>query len=287
MIDAKGKEYNVLEYDEKYRKFQLLELEMLKELDRICKKYDLKYYLCGGTLLGAVRHGGFIPWDDDLDVYLPREDYDKLAKVVDGELDSRMFYQDWYIEKGYPYNFAKFRMNGTKFVQNEIAQCQMHHGIFIDIFPLDNVPDDKAERVAHLKKITKLKTLLSVSYMSLKKEGKLRSIPQCIFIILVKLFFSQQGIHKKLEKEIVKYNSTECENFAQKTGMNAVKEVYPKKWFEKSVEVDFEDMKCPSPSYIDEYLTYFYGDYMTPPPEDKWCQTHPIEELDFGNYFDD
>ncbi len=285
MIDAKGNEYNVVDY-EKYRKIQLIELEMLKELARICKKYNLKFYLCGGTLLGGVRHEGFIPWDDDLDVYLPREDYDRFAKIVDSELDSRMFYQDWFKEKGYPYNFAKIRMNGTKFVQNELIQCNMHHGIFIDIFPLDNVPDDKTEREKHLKKVTKLKTLLSISYMSLKKGGSLRSIPECIAIILVKAFFSQQGIHKKLENEILKYNEIDCANFAQKTGMNAIKEVYPKAWFKNTEYVDFEKTKMPSPSCINEYLTYFYGDYMTPPPSNEWGQTHPIKELDFGTFFD-
>lgn len=286
MIDAKGNEYEVLEYDEKYRKIQLLELAMLKEVDRICKKHNLQYYLCGGTLLGAVRHGGFIPWDDDLDIYLPREDYDRLAKVIDEDLDSKMFYQDWFKEKGYPYNFAKIRMNGTKFVQSEISQCNMHHGVYIDIFPLDNVPDDESERLAHLKRITRLKTLLAVSYMSYKKSGKRRSVPQCVLITLVRLFFSQQGIHQKLEKEMRKYNTIKCSHFAQKTGTNAIKEVYPKKWFEKAVDLKFEDMKCPSPSAIDEYLTYFYGDYMTPPPKEQWCQTHPIDELDFGEYFE-
>ena len=101
MTDAKGNEYIVENY-ENYRKIQLIELEMLKEVDRICKKYNLQYYLAGGTLLGAVRHGGFIPWDDDLDIFLFRKDYEKLAEVIDKELDKRMFYQDWHKERIIP-----------------------------------------------------------------------------------------------------------------------------------------------------------------------------------------
>lgn len=284
MIDAKGNTYIVKDY-EKYRKIQLIQLEMLKEVDRICKKHNLQYYLSGGTLLGAVRHGGFIPWDDDLDIFLVRKDYDKLAQVMDKELDKRMFYQDWHKEKGYPYNFAKIRMNKTKFVQSELMQCDMHHGIYIDIFPLDNAPNDKSACLSHLKKVQRLKTLLAVSYMSFKKGGKYRSVLQCILIALVKTFFSQQQIHKKVEKEVLKYNFVECDNYAAKMSRFALKEVYPKSWFEKIEYVDFEGLKCPAPSEMDAMLTMLYGDYMTPPPSDEWGLNHPTDEIDFGDFY--
>ncbi len=188
MIDLKGNEYNVKSYEEKYRKIQLIELEMLNEVDRICKKHGIRYYLCGGTLLGAVRHSGFIPWDDDLDIFFPRKDYIKFAEIAPKELPDTMFYQDWHNEFDYPYNFAKIRMNGTKFCQNEIQHLNMHQGIFIDIFPLDSVPVNEKERTKYLTKVTRLKTLMAVRYMSFKKNGSLRSIPECIAIFFARVF---------------------------------------------------------------------------------------------------
>ena len=289
MIDLKGNEYNVKNYEEKYRKIQLIELEMLNEVDRICSKHGIQYYLCGGTLLGAVRHSGFIPWDDDLDIFFPRKDYIKFAEIAQKELPDTMFYQDWHNEFDYPYNFAKIRMNGTKFCQNEIQHLNMHHGIFIDIFPLDTVPADERERTAYLTKVTRLKTLMAIRYMSFKKNGRLRSIPECVAIFLSRLFFSKKQIHNKLDRLIMKYDYQDTGLFGQETGMNALKEVYPVKWFSKQGAISFEgkEFPCTENKYIDEYMTFFYGDYMTPPPDEKKCQVHDTTSIDFGDYFND
>lgn len=289
MIDLKGNEYNVKNYEEKYRKIQLIELEMLNEVDRICRKHGIKYYLCGGTLLGAVRHSGFIPWDDDLDIFFPRKDYIKFAEIVQKELPDTMFYQDWHNEFDYPYNFAKIRMNGTKFCQNEIQHLDMHHGIFIDIFPLDSVPADEKERTAYLTKVTRLKTLMAIRYMSFKKNGSLRSIPECIAIAFSRLFFSKRKIHNKLDRLIMKYDYQDTGLYGQETGMDALKEVYPVKWFSKQGSISFEgkEFPCTENKYIDEYMTFFYGDYMTPPPDEKKCQVHDTTYIDFGDYFND
>lgn len=289
MIDLKGNEYNVKNYEEKYRKIQLIELEILNEVDRICRKHGIKYYLCGGTLLGAVRHSGFIPWDDDLDIFFPRKDYIKFAEIVQKELPDTMFYQDWHNEFDYPYNFAKIRMNGTKFCQNEIQHLNMHHGIFIDIFPLDTVPSDERERTAYLSKVTRLKTLMAIRYMSFKKNGRLRSLPECVAIFLSRLFFSKKQIHNKLDRLIMKYDYQDTGLFGQETGMNALKEVYPVKWFSKQGAISFEgkEFPCTENKYIDEYMTFFYGDYMTPPPDEKKCQVHDTTSIDFGDYFND
>ena len=289
MIDLKGNEYNVKSYEEKYRKIQLIEFEMLNEVDRICKKHGIRYYLCGGTLLGAVRHSGFIPWDDDLDIFFPRKDYIKFAEIAPKELPDTMFYQDWHNEFDYPYNFAKIRMNGTKFCQNEIQHLNMHHGIFIDIFPLDSVPVNEKERTKYLTKVTRLKTLMAVRYMSFKKNGSLRSIPECIAIFFARVFFSKKQIHNKLDNLIMKYDYQDTGLYGQETGMNALKEVYPVKWFSKQGSISFEgkDFPCTENKYIDEYMTFFYGDYMTPPPDEQKCQVHDTTYIDFGDYFND
>ena len=289
MVDLKGNEYTVKDYEAKYRKIQLIELEMLKEVDRICKKYDIKYYLCGGTLLGAVRHSGFIPWDDDLDLFFPRKDYIRFAEIAQKELPKTMFYQDWHIEPDYPYNFAKIRMNGTKFCQKEIEHLNMHHGLFIDIFPLDFVSDNEKERTKYLRKVTRLKTLMAIRYMSFKKNGKMRNFAECVVIFLSRILVTKKQIHNKLDKLIMKYDYQETGFYAQETGMDAVKEVYPVKWFGKQGSINFEglNLPCTENQYIDEYMTFFYGDYMTPPPDDKKCQVHDTTEIDFGDFFNE
>ena len=287
MIDLKGNEYNVVDYEEKYKKIQMIELDMLKAVDEICKKYNIKYFLCGGTLLGAVRHSGFIPWDDDLDIFMPREDYIRFSDIADRELPKTMCYQDWKKEIDYPYAFAKIRMNGTVFCQNELAHLNIHHGLFIDIFPLDPIIEDEKKRVRHLKKVNRLKILMSVRYMSLKKNGKLRNPIECFLILLMRLF-PKKSIHRIVDRQVMKYDNVNSSLLSQQTGINSLKEVYPFEWFDKQGCISFEgvEFSCMEEKYIDEYLSYFYGDYMTPPPDEKKCQVHDTTEIDFWNYFE-
>ena len=110
---------------------------ILVEFDRICKKHNIKYILDGGTLLGAIRHSGFIPWDDDADVAMLRSEYNKFCKVCKKELDSRFFLETKKVNKKYPYAFAKLRLNGTIYKENFLNNLDVHNGIWIDIFPID------------------------------------------------------------------------------------------------------------------------------------------------------
>ena len=134
--------------DNKLRQLQLCELEILDEFVRICEKYDLQYYLVGGTLLGAVRHQGFIPWDDDIDVAMPREDYDKFAVIAEKELSPKYFYQCPATDPYYFLTYAKIRKNGTEVYEERFKYSKFHKGVFIDIFPLDFCP--KPGLVCHL-----------------------------------------------------------------------------------------------------------------------------------------
>ena len=117
---------------------QKCQLEILKEFIRICKDNNLQYYLVGGTCLGAVRHKGFIPWDDDIDVAMPRDDYDKFITLQD-QMKKPYFIQTYKSDKNYIYNFAKVRDSSTTFVENFFACSQMNHGVWIDVFPLDGM----------------------------------------------------------------------------------------------------------------------------------------------------
>ena len=121
------------------RDVQKVQLEILLEFDRICRKHGLKYLLFAGTLLGAVRHKGFIPWDDDIDVCMLRGDYERFLTVCKDELSAELFLQTTDTDREYPLQFAKLRKNNTRFVEKSMSDLKIHHGVFIDIFPLDNV----------------------------------------------------------------------------------------------------------------------------------------------------
>lgn len=118
---------------------QRLELEILLEFDRICKKHGMKYQLYAGTLIGAIRHEGFIPWDDDIDVCMLRSEYDKFLSWVEIELNNKYFFQTYKTDLNYINKFAKIRRNGTLFVEKSVKDLEIHHGVYIDIFALDNI----------------------------------------------------------------------------------------------------------------------------------------------------
>ena len=125
------------------KEVQQKELQILLEVDRICKRNGLTYYLIGGSALGAVRHGGFIPWDDDIDIAMPRDDYRKFLKLCSRELPAEYFLQTYTSQPDFPYPFAKVNLNNTTFIENRLHKLNIHHGIFIDVFPLDGVPHRK------------------------------------------------------------------------------------------------------------------------------------------------
>lgn len=135
---------------EDLRKLQMIQLEMLLEVDRICKKHNIKYCIIAGTLLGAVRHRGFIPWDDDADVAMLRTEYEKFCKVCEFELDkSRFYFQNHKNTKEYRWGYAKIRRVGTEFIRKGQEHLKYPSGIFLDVFPLDNVPDNIYLRKFH------------------------------------------------------------------------------------------------------------------------------------------
>ncbi len=122
---------------EKIKKLKEIELELFKQFVRICEKNSLRYFVVGGTALGAVRHKGFIPWDDDIDVALPRGDYEKFLSIAQSWLPENMFLQTYITDKNYPNPFAKLRRSDTAFIEKSASRIKMNHGVYIDIFPLD------------------------------------------------------------------------------------------------------------------------------------------------------
>lgn len=246
------------------------ELEMVKLFKNICEENNLKYFASGGTLIGAVRHNGFIPWDDDIDLMMPRNDYEKFLKIAQLALPADFFLQYNETEKNYPNGHAQIRNNGTTCLNNcgyTDLKKGKNCGIFIDIFPYDEVPDDEKQRKKYASKIRFLKKM-------------------CFFRIYRKDFYGLKGVIKSiistiyfafcsLEKTIAKFNSLSA-RLDEKTNTVALisfmpgyeKNVWNKELFDKTVLHKFEDIEIAIPEKYDEVLRHEFGDYMQF-PEDK------------------
>ena len=260
------------------RKVQLVELEIIKVIDKICRDNGITYYLCAGTALGAVRHKGFIPWDDDLDIMLKREDYDRLIELLKTELPSDLWLQCYDTDKNYWQPFAKVRKLGT--VYKEKGQEKLPDekcGVWVDIFPLDY-----AKKVGVSLKLRRFITK-TVSFSLRQRELGLKfsvfSRRYAPILILYRLF--PKSLLKKLQLRAMKHsqkNKGLVVNLASTYEVN--KETHLNEWFDNATETDFEDTKFLIPCGYDMYLKRLYNDYMQLPPEDK-RRGHNIN--DFSN----
>lgn len=266
---------NVLE------KVHIIQLQMALEVKRICQKHDIKYTIIAGTLLGAVRHKGFIPWDDDLDIGMIRSDYERFIEVCKQELSDIYFLQTWETDSGFALPIAKLRKNGTRFVEKNSSDANLHSGIYIDIFPFDNVPKASIRRLLQDRSTYLLKRMLLIRlhYKLWEDNEFFKKMLYKMLGILSRILTLNQ-IKNILYKTMTANNSKDSIKRVTFGGAYGYKkESICKDWLENLTEIDFENVKLSAPVYHEEYLTYFYGDYMTPPPENKRFNRHNITEV--------
>lgn len=264
------------------------QLIIAREIKRICDENNIKYFIIAGTLLGAIRHGGFIPWDDDMDIGMLREDYEKFINIANTDLGEDFFLQTPETDYNYGLTFAKILLKGTVLVEETTASNNAQKGIFVDIFPFDVAPESESDRESHNKKTYFYKRLL-LAKLNYNIAGKREYVKRMIYFILkiMSKFFSREKLEKKLDDEITRYNSDKTDDIVNIGGAYGYKkETIKASWVRKTVEIPFEDMTIAAPIDYIKYLETFYGDYMTPPPEDKRYNRHSIKELDFGKYAD-
>lgn len=257
------------------RQLQMIELEMLIEVDRICRKCGIEYTIIAGTMLGAVRHHGFIPWDDDADVAMMRDEYEKFRVVCETELDtSRFYFQDYRKTEGYRWGYGKIRRKDTIFLRKNQEHMPYEQGVFIDIFPMDGVPDNYLLRSLHnLACFAIRKTLWSEVGRNTEKNIIIRLIYKIINQI------SENNIKKILRKFEI-FSNRHATKYIRKLMFPTPNQVwgYERKWYENHAEYDFEGYTFIGIKDADEYLSFKFGAYPTFPPE-KERKVHPVSQL--------
>lgn len=257
------------------RKLQLTEKEILDEIVRICQKHSLRYYLIGGTLLGAIRHKGFIPWDDDLDIVMPREDYNRFCRLcISGELHPDFYLHNIDTDPEYWLIFSKIRKKNTLFDEKNIAHLDIPKEIFVDIFPLD-----EAKAVTSTEKKIRTKIIKFLSSVIYQKKGIfihskfLFRIPLTLLALLpIKTLTAYQ--QKLMQKENGKGYSYYV-NFG--SNYNTEKQTMPITVYEPAGEAEFEGTMYKCPQDVSYVLGRIYGDnYMLLPPEEKRITHRPV-----------
>jgi lipopolysaccharide cholinephosphotransferase len=268
--------------NEELNKLKAIEINMLKEVIRICQKHELRYFVIGGTCLGAVRHNGFIPWDDDIDIGIPRNDYNKFLKIAQDELPSHLFLQNYKTEKDFILNFTKIRDNNTTFVEKFVAHLNINHGVYIDIFPLDGVPNNRFIRNINNLKITCLKLGMLGHYIDNTTGMRL---PSRAIRYIIKALYKPYKLHEKIDSIVEKHEYDQCDLVKNYFGIWGEKEIIPRKYFGIGCILTFENISVTAPIDYDKFLTNIFGNYMTLPPKEKKVSHHHTVLIDLDNSY--
>lgn len=260
--------------NEELQELQAIEVEMLIEVDRICKKCGIKYCISAGTQLGAIRHKGFIPWDDDVDVAFLRPEYEKFRGACKTELDHERFYfQDYRNTKGYRWGYGKLRRKNTRFVRLGQEHMPYVQGIFIDIMPYDNVPDNYLIRKVHNFQCFLYRKCFWAPLGKLQEKG----IKKFVYKVLDKI--PDKKLYTSYSKFIVKSNKKKTKRVRILTfPVPGNKNGYLRSCFTSLVLTEFEGVQFMGMRDYDAYLKYKYGNYMEFPPIEK-RKVHPVSKL--------
>lgn len=260
-------------------KLQNIILNIMKYIDELCEKHQIEYYIIGGTALGAVRHGGFIPWDDDLDIAMTRDNYERFLTICEKEINK----DDFFLQVGrrdWPLYFSKLRLKGTLFEEfgagDEIAK--ENRGIFVDIFPLDVASNYKLGRIWQYV-CSKLLIAQAVSTRHYQTSSMMKKM-----VIMLSFPLRFRSVEHFFFKQVTKYNGRDTKYIGDFFEISKLKDAsYPNRIWGKPKEVEFENTHLCASENMHEYLRFYFGNYNNLPPSDK---RHPDHNngIDFGLY---
>ena len=257
------------------RDLQLCELEIVRDVLEICRRHNLRVYMIGGTFLGAVRHKGFIPWDDDVDLCFPRSDYDRFLEVAPGELKEGYFLRHFMTEKDMPYYPAQV-VDPSFEIMDVSAKIPKLRSAWIDLFPLDGMPDGVLGYQLHKYRLLYLRMMLKFSQFDEVVAVNLKNRPlhERILVSVGKHLHLESVLdtHKRMElidRSLHKYPYERCRRVVNFMGAYKFREVFPRSVYEDEAEYPFEDITLKAPRDYDLVNRQLYGDYMTPPPKEE------------------
>ncbi|SCK04688.1 LPS biosynthesis protein [uncultured Clostridium sp.] len=259
------------------KRLQNTQLEILKEVDRICQKHDIEYFAAWGTVLGAIRHKGFIPWDDDIDIVIKWPDYVKFQEACKMELEEKYFMQTTETDI-YAWNpYTKIRINNTTSMDKHLSHLKCHYGICMDVFPIVAIPNSKIAKKKQALLISIYKVLCYIPYIlnihpedSSSKAKIFKLIPSGVLKKLRKWLIPNKTIEKFkkcLLNSITKYKFEDCEYCGEIISEPGDISIFRKNIYEEHIIVPFEEITIPIPKEYHEYLSKLYGDYMKLPDE--------------------
>lgn len=250
---------------EQMKNVWMIELDLLKKFISVCEKYNLKYYMAGGSLLGAIRHKGFIPWDDDIDIDMPRSDYNKLIEIAKYEFDDNIFFQSINTDINYVRPHIQIRNSQTTAIVEHEKGLSFNQGIFIDIFPLDAVPTNRIKRLIHSSTLKVLSIILKAGVMinPSKNPSMLKRFAHYLVLPLFKLV-SYKKVFFLFDKICSMYDGNNEFPVGEISFDYSDRCIWPKKCFEGSIMKEFMGLNVSCPIGYDEILRISFGDYMTP-----------------------
>ncbi len=266
---------------DKIKEMQAVGLKMVLFFDEFCKKHNLTYFLCGGCCIGAIRTGGFIPWDDDVDVFMPRDDYEQLKMLWQDTEKYEIQFSTRDFDCQSP--FLTICDKDTTFVKTYRKDMDVSHGVALDVLPLDGCP------TGIKRKFQKLWALLYSLFIVGKaptNHGKIVTLGGKILLGILGGKKIRYKLWNLFEHEMTKYPIRDCDYITELcSGPHYMQNEYPKEYFESALYVDFEGEKLPIPIGYDGYLKMAFGDYMTLPPKEKQVCHHEYEVMDMENNY--
>lgn len=276
---------------EEIRKYQLFQLEILKYTHEICSQNGIKYYLAFGTLLGAIRGKGFIPWDADIDIAMFRDDYDKFCEYCKNNIDSRLFLEHYTTEKNHASPHAVLKLKGTHVIFSSgysVNDKPQYNGIYIDIFPIDEIPADEKIQKSLVKQITRLQRIVTLKQAPCygKNTSTIKKAAKKFIAFMLKPV-SYEALNKKMDSVFRRYKGINSGIVAILTDPRVFAgQKFKAEIFGEGRICEFEGMYFSVPTLAEEFLKIRYGDYLKLPPENERFTyfDNTIDYIDYGMY---